>query len=118
MKKSALALLGMLITQSTLAGELVIMKFDGKDTFKPLKREKIIIISASNVNGTSLVNATTESTMCQVLVSSIAEGAAIVSAVTKNTTLECYTTEESKQAYGKNVVLTKEISIVKGMLNN
>ena len=113
MKKLSLAVLAILVAQSTFASNLKIMKFDGKMTYNPAGTEKIQLISASNVGGTVLVNVVTASTICQVSVANIGEAAAIISAVSPHTTLECYTTGEKKVGF-QTQILTKEIMIIKG----
>lgn len=110
--KKIIFILTVLSVQSVMAADLVIMKFDGRNTFMAGAREKIRLISTSNVNGTNIVNVLAGSTMCQVLVDNLAEGAAIVSAVSGDVKLECYAREEADHT-GR--ILTKEISIVKGL---
>ena len=89
------------------------MKFDGKNTYNPAGQEKIQLMSASNVGGTAIVNVVSASTICQVLVANIGEAAAIISAVSSQSVLECYTRDE-KTFGGRKQIVTKDIMIVKG----
>ena len=103
-------------SQSAMAANLRYMKFDGKVTYRSDKDQKIQIISASNVGGTTLVNIAAIGSMCQVFVASLTEAAAVVAAVSENTTVECYTREPVQFNLGANgnLVQTKEIMIIKG----
>ena len=114
MKSLFLATLTFFVTQLAMASDLRIMKFDGKSTYTPSEEEKIQSISASNVDGTSIVTVITASTVCQILVSDVSEATSIVSAVSRNSILECYAREEAKRSEGRSQVLTREIRIIKG----
>ncbi len=115
MKSAILAALTILVTQTAMAADLRIMQHDGASTWNPVRTEKIELLSTSNASGTTFVNVVTESVMCIVTVSDIASGASIVSAVSNNSTFECYTEPNRKQTAmgGRSVIETKRIAIIK-----
>lgn len=112
MKNLILAAVTVLVTQSAMASELRVMKFDGKNTYNPAGQEKIQLISASNVGSTSIINAVTASMMCQVLVANIGEAAAVISAISSKSILECYVRDENKVG-GRTQFLTRDMMIIR-----
>ncbi len=112
MKKYFLMMLTVIIARTTVAADLRIMTYDAeRNVYSPVVQEKIQHISASNVDGSTIVTAIGKSIICQVITNSFVEATSILSVIQDKSVLECYTREIFSDLDGRRLVRTRQINI-------